>query len=201
MNANDELTDITRYSDGFVVVGNTNSYPPGNYVNFISVTNLFGKPVSGNTTFGNNNRNELDQHVGLIDNSEVIVSSTSTNLAGTSSQISLTRVSIDLTQVVTIGVTSPETGNFTGQSVSVTGDGNYILVGTVTQNDANIYALGLGTDGSQMFYTTFGRTGEQSAGRFRITPDGGLVIVGSNGFESNSMVTLIKTGPEGSMDN
>ena len=82
----------------------------------------------------------------------------------------------------------------------VTPEGNYVLVGSEIQTDENIYLLGLDANGARMFYTTFGRTGSQTGSSVRITPDGGFIILGNNAFEGNSMITLIKTGPEGSMD-
>ncbi len=46
----------------------------------------------------------------------------------------------------------------------------------------------------------YGKTGNQSASSLKRTPDGGLVILGSNQQEkTNAMITLIKTDSEGNI--
>jgi len=45
----------------------------------------------------------------------------------------------------------------------------------------------------------FGQTGNQSANSLAATSDGGMIIVGSNQVETNSVIALVKTGPDGKL--
>jgi len=192
----DEGRCIVRIDNGYLLLGNSSSYTvDGNSDIFLVKTDPYGYAI-GNTTTGTSSY-EKGECLKMMPDGTGILSGTSTNSTGGQPRIFLAEINTEL-EVNRINVSAA--GNFTGKSVEINSDGNYILVGTITLTDQNIYAMGVDPSGGQAFYTTYGRTGEQSASCFRITPDGGLVILGNNSFEGNSMITLIKTGPEGSME-
>jgi len=194
---NEEGKSIAKTDSGLILLGNSNSFSNDNNTDiFIVKTDFIGVIRGGFTTFGTPNNEEIEC-IKLKSDGTIVLSGTSTNSTGGQLRIYLAEVNRSL---IVNRIMVSKTGNYTGKSVEITPEGNYVLVGSITLTDDNIYALGMDTNGEEMFYTTFGRTGEQSASSFRITPDGGLVILGNNSFEGNSMITLIKTGPEGSMD-
>jgi len=187
---------IAKTASGLVLLGSSTSWSEGNTDIFLVKTDFEGVRRGGYINAGTIN-NDVGECLKIKPDGTIILSGTSTNATGGQPRIYLAEVSDDL-NVNRISVSI--TGNFTGKSIDITPEGNYIMVGTITLTDNNIYVMGLDANGEEMFYTTFGRTGEQSASSFSITPDGGMIILGSNSFEGNSMISLIKTGPEGSMD-
>ncbi len=187
---------IAKTASGLILLGSSTSWSEGNTDIFLVFTDFKGVQNGGFLNAGTPN-NDVGECLKIKPDGTFILSGTSTSMAGGQPRIFLAEVGSDR---IVNRISNLPSGNFTGKSVEVTPEGNYVLVGTITLTDDNIYAMGLDTNGEKMFYTTFGRTGEQSASSFRITPDGGLIILGSNSFEGNSMITLIKTGPEGSMD-
>jgi hypothetical protein len=192
----DEGRCIIKTDFGFLLVGSSTSFSgDGNAEVFFVKTSPIGVRL-GFTTTGTPN-NDVGECIKLTPDGTYIISGTSTNITSEQPRIFLAEVTDDLN---ISKITVSKTGNFTGKSVNVTPEGDFILVGTITTTDDNIYIMGLDRTGGEMYYTTFGRTGEQSASSFCITPDGGLIILGSNSYGGNSMITLVKTGPEGSME-
>jgi hypothetical protein len=192
---------ITKIPSGYMLLGKSNSYTgDGTYDLTLIKTNNLGVAISA-PTFGSPMNDEGESLI-MNDDGTGILAGTSTSADGTQSSIYLAEFNSDfIVNAITVSLVSvPSSVNLTCNSVVLTPEGNYVLVGTETQTDENIYLLGLDSGGNEMFYTTFGRTGSQTGSSFRITADGGFIIVGSNAFEGNSMITLIKTGPEGSMD-
>jgi len=195
---NEQFNCIEKIADGYLCLGQSDNFTgKGTYdLTLIEANNIL-YPLSP-INFGTTKSDAGECLVVNADGSGVLCG-TSTTADGTQSDIFLASFNSDLA-ITTIQVAKPSSGNFTGKSVVMTAEGNYVLVGSEMQADENIYLLGLDTGGNQMFYTTFGRTGSQTGNSVRITPDGGFIIAGSNAFEGNSMITLIKTGSEGSMD-
>ncbi|MFO7671730.1 MAG: hypothetical protein R6W31_18875 [Bacteroidales bacterium] len=80
--------------------------------------------------------------------------------------------------------------------VKVDGD-RYAIVGTRSTNgDSDIFVQFM-VDFKKDIDKTFGSAGIQAGADIAIAGNGGLVILGDNGFEGNSMISLIKTDESG----
>ncbi len=75
--------------------------------------------------------------------------------------------------------------------------GRYAIVGTRSTNgDSDIFVQFM-ADFQKDIGKTFGSAGIQEGADIGIAGNGGLVILGDNGFEGNSMISLIKTDESG----
>jgi hypothetical protein len=75
--------------------------------------------------------------------------------------------------------------------------GRYAIVGTRSTNgDSDIFVQFM-VDFKKDIGKTFGSAGIQAGADIGIAGNGGLVILGDNGFEGNSMISLIKTDESG----
>ena len=78
-------------------------------------------------------------------------------------------------------------------------DGKHAIVGTIiTDQNADILIQFL-ADFREDIRKTFGSGGTQAGADIAIPGDGGLVILGDNGYEGNSMISLIKTNESGDL--
>jgi hypothetical protein len=91
--------------------------------------------------------------------------------------------------------------DYRGVDIQEMADGTVAVLGDKTlSKDTDIVLFILNTDGTTQSSKIYGKTGNQSASSLKITPDGGLIILGSNQQEkTNSMITLIKTDKEGNI--
>lgn len=92
-------------------------------------------------------------------------------------------------------------GDYRGVDIQELEDGGVAVLGDRTfNNDTDIVLYILNPDGSTRYVKYYGKTGNQSASSLKLTPDGGLIILGSNQQEkTNSMITLIKTDKDGNI--
>jgi len=89
--------------------------------------------------------------------------------------------------------------DFRGVDIQEMSDGSLAVLGDKTlSNDTDIVLYILSPDGSIRVSKIYGKTGKQSASSLKLTPDGGLIILGSN-EQTNSMITLIKTDKDGNI--
>jgi hypothetical protein len=91
--------------------------------------------------------------------------------------------------------------DYRGVDIQEMADGSVAVLGDKTlSKDTDIVLFILNPDGTTRSSKIYGKTGNQSASSMKVTPDGGLIILGSNQQEkTNSMITLIKTDKEGNM--
>jgi hypothetical protein len=91
--------------------------------------------------------------------------------------------------------------DFRGVDIQELADGSIAVLGDKTlSKDTDIVLYILNPDGTSRSSKIYGKTGNQSASSLKRTPDGGLVILGSNQQEkTNAMITLIKTDSEGNI--
>jgi hypothetical protein len=89
--------------------------------------------------------------------------------------------------------------DYRGVDIQEMADGSVAVLGDKTfSKDTDIVLFILNPDGTMRSSKIYGKTGNQSASSMKVTPDGGLIILGSNQQEKiNSMITLIKTDKEG----
>lgn len=80
-----------------------------------------------------------------------------------------------------------------------TGEGKFAIVGTRTlDGDDDIFVQFL-ENKQEGIRKNFGLTGNQSGADIGVHDNGGLVILGENGYEGNSMISLIKTNETGNL--
>jgi len=91
--------------------------------------------------------------------------------------------------------------DFRGVDIKEMEDGSLVILGDKSRsNDTDIVLHFLNPDGTTKSSKVFGRTGNQTAYAMELTPDGGIIVLGSNRQEkTNSMITLIKTDKEGNI--
>jgi hypothetical protein len=80
-------------------------------------------------------------------------------------------------------------------SLRIAPDNSLAIVGTRTETENDdLFLLLTDADGNQTGFTLFGDDGYQRGSALETTAaDNGWIIVGTNGFEDNSMLTLLKT--------
>ena len=91
--------------------------------------------------------------------------------------------------------------DFTGMAVKVIDDNTYAVIGTKTEtgND-DIILLLVDANGNETGRTYYGDEGFQLGEGLDLTSeDNGLIIVGTNGSEDNSMISLLKTDAAGKL--
>ncbi len=76
-------------------------------------------------------------------------------------------------------------------------DGKYAIVGTRTVDGADDIFVQFLEDGTEGVRKIFGLSGNQSGADIGVPGEGSLVILGENGYEGNSMMSLIKTNESG----
>ena len=93
------------------------------------------------------------------------------------------------------------TDNHVAACIKITGDGNYIITGTleITSDNHVIFLMKTDPNGNIIFNKTFGGSGQQRGQAVDLADDGGYIITGSNKSGNNSMITLIKTNPDGEL--
>ena len=85
-------------------------------------------------------------------------------------------------------------GNDYAKSIELLTDGEIALTGTIsnTDNTQSIAFAKFGAIGTQLSYVKFGSFGNQSSEKIVNTRDNGFVIVGTNTYKGNSVLSLIK---------
>lgn len=194
---------IAEVENGYVILGTTHSFPGsgGQFSSDVMLvrTNLSGRAIFA-PTIGGGTTDETGEYLFMDGSGNGAVIGTSFSQDGSVSGIFLASLDQDLSLEI-ISVQSPDgSGNYTGKCVYADQEGRYFILGSIEQlSEQDIYFLGVDQDGNKLFSNIYGHSGSQWGMRFEPTSDGGYIVVGTNGFEGNSMVTLIKTGPEGGL--
>ena len=122
------------------------------------------------------------------------------------SDVYLNKISLDLGIIP--GWESPriiamqgDLSGLTGKSIRIVNDNSYAIIGTrtVTGNE-DILLLHTDAEGTEVSRRIFGDDGFQQGMSLEITgSDGGLILLGNNGSEDNSMMALVKTDAAGKL--
>ena len=135
-----------------------------------------------------------------------LICGTVQNILQGSSNIYLNKISASLGTVA--GWETPRTFSgltggvsLSGNSVRILNENSYAMIGTRTETgNENILLLHSDGNGNEVSRRTFGDEGFQQGISLEITGiDGGLILVGNNGSEDNSMMALVKTDAEGKL--
>jgi hypothetical protein len=89
--------------------------------------------------------------------------------------------------------------SLTGNAVRIIGGDSYAIIGTRTETgNEDIILLHSDGSGKELSRRIFGDEGFQQGVSLEVTgSDGGLILVGNNGSEDNSMMALVKTNADG----
>ena len=135
-----------------------------------------------------------------MDNSYITISSSKD--ASNNDIILLSTLSItnDFPQITPFKEIESQEAEIYGNSICSLSTGGYAIIGsTITAGNEDIYLLITDSQGNVVNSNTFGGTGSQVGLQIQQTSDGGFIILGLNTFDNNSMITLIKTKPDGSL--
>ena len=91
--------------------------------------------------------------------------------------------------------------NLVAEDMVLNANGNIAVIGTREfNNNQDMYLFTLDGEGNLLGDAQqFGELGNQSGSRIDRTPDGGLILTGTNTLEGNSLISLIKTKANGGL--
>ena len=90
--------------------------------------------------------------------------------------------------------------DLTGRRFVKTDDGRYAIVGTRRiSGSSEIFLQFLTSDYLVSGNVAFGASGTQTGADIEISEDGGIVLLGTNGYKKHSMISLIKTSDTGDL--
>lgn len=88
--------------------------------------------------------------------------------------------------------------DFIGEACVISSNDSIAVIGSHEFNEnKDILLQFVGDDGTIGTKTLFGQLGDQSGYDIKRTLDGGLILIGSNGLEGNSVISLVKTNAGG----
>lgn len=94
-----------------------------------------------------------------------------------------------------------------GLAIASTLDGGFVLAGSMTTNPLkgnggkDIFLVKVDLNGNMEWNTTIGGAGDEEVSSIKETPDGGLMLVGTNTLGNASSVFMIKTDKNGELKN
>jgi len=90
--------------------------------------------------------------------------------------------------------------SLTGMALRVIDDNSYVLIGTRNETgNEDILLLHTDANGNEMSRRILGDEGFQRGVSLEVTGGGGLILVGNNGAEDQSMMSLVKTDASGKL--
>jgi len=105
-----------------------------------------------------------------------------------------------ITKSLQLATISQSNTDLIGRRFVKTKDGRYAIVGSRTAyGTSDIFLQFLSSDYAVTGNVVFGASGTQTGADIDISDDGGLVVLGTNGSDVNSMITLIKTSDTGEL--
>lgn len=125
----------------------------------------------------------------------------SNNTTTRNSQIALHTFSLETNLIKNpelLATISKSGTDFIGEACVVSSNDSVAVLGSHEFNDNKDMLLQfIGDDGTLGSTVLFGQLGSQSGNGIKKTLDGGLILVGSNGLEGNSVISLVKTDAGG----
>lgn len=105
-----------------------------------------------------------------------------------------------ITRSVLLATISESSMDLIGKRFVKTADGRYAIVGTRNSNGSrDIFLQFLTSEYMASGQIIFGATGDQSGADIDLPEDGGIVLLGTSSFETNSMISLIRTDDTGDL--
>lgn len=105
-----------------------------------------------------------------------------------------------ITKSVLLATISESNMDLIGKRFVKTADGRYAIVGTRQANGTrDIFLQFLTSEYMVSGQIIYGATGDQSGADIALPEDGGIALLGTSSFETNGMISLIKTGDTGDL--
>jgi len=105
-----------------------------------------------------------------------------------------------ITNSLQLATISQSNTDLIGRRFVKTDDGRYAIVGSRTvYGSSDIFLQFLSSDYAVTGNVVFGSSGTQTGADIDVTDDGGIVVLGTNASDVNSMITLIKTSDTGDL--
>jgi len=106
----------------------------------------------------------------------------------------------NITKSLQLATISQSNTDLTGRRFVKTEDGRYAIVGTRrVSGSIEIFLQFLTSDYLVSGNVAFGASGTQTGADIEIAEDGGIVLLGTNGYKKHSMISLIKTSDTGDL--
>jgi len=113
---------------------------------------------------------------------------------------SLVKDGLFVTSSELIATIGEPNADLTGKRMIKTPDGGFAIVGTRTMGgDTHIFLQFLSSGFSVGDQVSFGSSGVQAGRDIAVDANGGMVLLGINSFETNSVISLIKTSETGDL--
>lgn len=198
---NDEGNSIQQTTDGgYIIVGRTNSFGPGNYSVYLIKTNANGDTL-WTKTIGGSNADEAYSVQQTTDGGYIITGDTKSSGAGDYDVYLIKTNENGVTQwTKTFGGIYSDWGN----SVKQTSDNGYVIVGYTSSfgpGENNVYLIKTNTNGDTLWTKAIGPVypALSSGNSIQQTTDGGYIIAGQmrGGSGGINKVYLIKTNSSG----
>lgn len=144
--------------------------------------------------------NEFGKCVVQTDENEFIVLGNRDNEATQNTEILLYLVETSGTLVKDyelIATISESGADLVAERLVKTGENTYAIIGTRTLDGEEDIFVQFIENGQEGIRKVYGLTGDQSGADMGVNDNGSMVILGENGYEGNSMISLIKTNESG----
>jgi len=195
---NDVANCIKERADGgLVILGTTDHSEAGqghNNLILITTNNLGKGPV--NKTFGGEG-DDYGNSLQVLADGYLITGSYEKNSV---SNVYLVKIGFNIFEAPVFEKFYGDATISSGNWVTITQDGMIGICGTAGNTGSrNILFIKTDASGKQLVSQTYGGTGDQWASAIDVTEDGGFIITGSNDFDGNSLITLLKISSTGSL--
>jgi len=146
---------------------------------------------------------ETGENIAHIEGDRYVVLGTRNNVSSDRSEIVLYEVSIDATRItgaVPLAQISEGGADLLASRIKKSVNGGYVVVGTrVIGSDRDIFLQFLDESFQARERIIYGAAGNQSGEDMEFTSDNGMLMLGTNGSEVSSMISLIRTGEAGEL--
>jgi hypothetical protein len=196
VNYNGVITQIKKNSGGeYLAMGNRYSGGTGSEIDYFYIPlnedgNYSGDEDSYYKSFNELPGNEILSSFVVNPDNEIYMIGTLSNISGTSKKILVNKI---INNAISSSFTINQPGLFDGRDITLTTEGNLVILADRTIADnKDIVLYFTDTQGNILSSKSYGGSGNQSAESF-IYGENEIVILGTNTYEANSMITLIKT--------
>ena len=196
---NDVGNYVQQVNDGYLIAGSTestlSSVKSSNI--FLIHTNQNGFAIALNNSIGGA-KDDYGNCLQVLPNGNILVAGTTSSSGNGGSDILVLETTSDFNPVwqKTFG----NTANDYGSSV-IASDNNIYILGTLTSIGSTSYMVMITTNmnGENPVQNNIGGSVQFSSGSFEKTTDNGFIITGTNKFNDNSSMVLIKTDSNGKL--
>ena len=200
--ADDIGSSVVQKSDNsFVIAGSSESFSEAGQdgYNVIIITTNENGFENDKITFGGTGNDYGNTLRILPGGGYAIIGSTSSFGAGLS-DIYLLLIGEDI-HSVTVTKTYGSSENDFGNSIRLTDDNGFVIIGTYgVAGNSTMHLIKTDQTGTEEFSEDYGGVGNETGEAVEQTSDGGFIIIGSSTIEGNSMISLVKTMSDGGLN-